>query len=80
MLNPQLLSEKCPLKSSMTWTEIQSWEKELLQLLENVRKRIQVKALLSDYSDSKSVKRGTHLAYFKHIFAAGNLNCGITEI
>ena len=26
------------------------------------------------------VKQGTDLAYFKHIFAAGNLNYGITEI
>ena len=27
-----------------------------------------------------ALKRGTHLAYFKHIIAAGNLNYGITEI
>ena len=32
------------------------------------------------YKHYKDVKGGTDLAYFKHIFAAGNLNYGITEI
>ena len=32
------------------------------------------------YGQWIGIKRGTDLAYFKHILAAGNLNYGITEI
>ena len=30
--------------------------------------------------NADTIKRGTHLAHFKHILVVGNLNYGVTEI